>query len=89
MQIAARPHLQGVVMNKKIVAVISAVSLIAGVAIGAEVRDWHEIKAADRHIDEALKEMNYDMGGHAAKAEEMLHNAKREIHEAIESARDR
>ncbi|MBV8666561.1 MAG: hypothetical protein JO269_08770 [Burkholderiaceae bacterium] len=81
-------------MNKKFVAVISAISLIAGVAIGAEVRDWHEIKAADRHIDEALKELNdaraanhYDMGGHAAKAEQLLHDAKHEIHDAIESAK--
>ncbi len=82
-------------MKKSIVAVISALSLVGGVAIGAQVHDWHQIHEADRHIDEALHEMHdaqaanhYDMGGHAAKAEQLLNGAKHELHAAVESAHD-
>jgi len=82
-------------MKKSLVAVISVLSLVGGVAIGAQVHDWHEIHAADKHIDEALHELHdaqsanhYDMGGHAAKSEELLRGAKRELHAAVESAHD-
>jgi hypothetical protein len=82
-------------MKKSLVAVVSALSLIGGVAIGAQVHDWHAIHNADRHIDEALHEMHdaqaangYDMGGHAAHAEQLLRDAKHELHAAVESAHE-
>ncbi len=30
---------------------------------------------------------HYDMAGHGAKAEELLHQAERELHEAVEAAK--
>lgn len=66
----------------------------ANVALAKEVRDWHDLERVHVKINEAIKDMeraqaanHYDMGGHAAKAEELLRNAERELHEAVESAK--
>jgi len=46
------------------------------------------------HVVEAIHEMeraraanHYDMAGHGVKAEELLHGAERELHEAIEASK--
>ena len=58
------------------------------------MRDWHDLEAIHRHVQEAIHEMeraraanHYDMDGHGVKAEEHLRQAERELHEAIESAK--
>jgi hypothetical protein len=83
-------------MSKTIAVAVLAVclSFVAGIAVADRVRDWHDLEAAHNHVLEAIKEMDharaanhYDMAGHGAKAEEMLHGAEHEIHESIEAAR--
>ena len=83
-------------MTKAIAVVILAVclSFVAGIAVADRVRDWRDLKAAHDHVQEAIREMDraraanrYDMAGHGVKAEEHLHAAEHELHEAIESIR--
>ncbi len=83
-------------MTKAIAIAVLAVclSFVAGIAVADRVRDWHDLEAAHNHVLEAIKEMDharaanhYDMAGHGAKAEELLHSAEHEIHESIEAAR--
>jgi hypothetical protein len=78
-----------------VVAVLSAcLSFAAGVAVADRVHDWHDLEGVQKHVREAIHEMDkaraanhYDMAGHGAKAEEHLHAAERELHEAIEAIR--
>lgn len=79
-------------MKKFVVA--SAVALVAGVAFADPVHDWHDLDAVHKHVQESIHEMeraraanHYDMAGHGAKAEELLHQAERELHEAVEASR--
>ena len=83
-------------MKKTIaVAVLSVcLSFVAGVAVADRVRDWHDLDAVHKHVQEAIREMDraraanhYDLAGHGAKAEEHLHAAERELHEAVEAIR--
>jgi len=83
-------------MKKAIaVAVITGcLSFVAGIAVADRVRDWHDLDAAHNHVQEAIHEMDraraanhYDMAGHGAKAEEHLHAAEHELHDAIEAIR--
>jgi hypothetical protein len=74
---------------------------LAGLALGAgavaladRVHDWHDLEAVHGHVVEAIHEMeraraanHYDMAGHGAKAEELLHGAEHELHDAIEAAK--
>ena len=74
---------------------------LAGLALGVgataladRVHDWHDLDKVHNHVMEAIHEMeraraanHYDMAGHGAKAEEHLHMAEHELHEAIEAAR--
>ncbi len=78
----------------KIVPLVASMLLVSGVAYAAEVRDWHDLDKVHRHIEESIKEMeraraanHYDMAGHGAKAEQLLREAERELHEAVESAK--
>ena len=57
----------------------------AGVAV-AQVRDWPDLARAHDHVKAAIDEMNraraanhYDMEGHGARAEQLLHQAEHEI----------
>jgi len=59
-----------------------------------EVHDWKDLEKVHNHVKEAIHEMeraaaanHYDMNGHAKKAEEALHEAEHQLHEAIEAAR--
>ena len=83
-------------MKKAIAAAVvtGCLSFVAGIAIADRVRDWHDLDAAHNHVQEAIHEMDraraanhYDMAGHGVKAEEHLHAAEHELHEAIETIR--
>jgi hypothetical protein len=80
---------------KRVLAVSAlALSFIAGAAVSAQVRDWHDLDAVHKHVIEAIHEMDraraanhYDMEGHGAKAEEHLHAAEHELDLAVQAAR--
>jgi hypothetical protein len=68
-------------------------TLLSGLAL-AEVRDWRDLELVHRHVTQSIREMeraraanHYDMQGHGAKAEQLLREAQRELHEAIEEAK--
>jgi hypothetical protein len=71
-----------------------ALSFVAGAAVSAQVRDWHDLDEVHKHVLEAIREMDharaanhYDMEGHGARAEELLHSAEHELDLAVQSAR--
>jgi len=81
-------------MKKAIAVAALCLSFAAGALSGERVRDWHDLEAVHKHVQEAIHEMeraraanHYDMAGHGVKAEEHLRAAEHELHEAIESAR--
>jgi len=83
-------------MTKTLVVAVLAVclSFAAGMAVADRVHDWHDIDKVHTHVQEAIHELDhareanhYDMAGHGAKAEEHLHAAERELHDAIEAIR--
>ncbi len=78
----------------KIVLIAAALSLVTCFAYAAEVRDWQDLDKAHKHIQESIQEMeraraanHYDMQGHGAKAEKLLREALKELHEAVEAAK--
>ena len=79
---------------KKILTIVMALTLATGAAYAAKVHDWHDLDKVHTHVQEAINEMNraraanhYDMDGHGAKAEELLHQAERELAAAVESSK--
>ena len=77
----------------KIVPIVAALLLVTGYASAAEVRDWRDLDKVHKHIQESIKEMeraraanHYDMQGHGERAEQLLRQAERELHEAVEAA---
>ncbi len=71
-----------------------ALSFIAGAALSAQVRDWHDLDEVHKHVQEAIHEMDraraanhYDMDGHGIRAEEHLHAAEHELDLAVQAAR--
>jgi len=82
-------------MNKLLlVLVFAGAFLVSGLTFAEPVRDWHALEQVHKHIQKAIHEMerasaanNYDMKGHARKAEQLLRDADHELHEAIESAK--
>jgi hypothetical protein len=79
---------------KKILIAASALTLVSGLAL-AQVRDWHDLERVHKHITESIHEMeraraanHYDMQGHGARAEQLLRDAEKELHEAIEAAKE-
>jgi hypothetical protein len=83
-------------MRKTItVAVVSiCLSFVVGIAVADRVRDWHDLEAVHKHVEESIHELDharaanhYDMAGHGAKAEEHLRAAEHELHDAIEAIR--
>ena len=82
-------------MKKILLFTVTGLSLAAGsAALADRVRDWRDLDKVHNHVLESIHEMeraraanHYDMGGHGAKAEELLRQAEHELHEAIESAR--
>lgn len=81
-------------MRKALAVSALAMSFVAGAALSAQVRDWHDLDAVHKHVTEAIHEMeharsanHYDMEGHGARAEEHLRAAERELGLAIDAAR--
>jgi len=82
-------------MKHSLVLGLACLSLGAGaVAVADRVHDWRDLDAVHNHVVEAIHELeraraanHYDMAGHGAKAEELLHGAEHELHEAIEASR--
>jgi hypothetical protein len=82
-------------MKKTLLVALAGLSLGAGTVVFAQrVHDWHDLDRVHNHVLEAIHEMeraraanHYDMNGHGAKAEDLLHQAEHELHEAIEAAR--
>jgi hypothetical protein len=71
-----------------------ALSFVAGAAVSAQVRDWHDLDGVHQHVIEAIHEMDraraanhYDMDGHGAKAEDHLRAAEHELDLAVQAAR--
>jgi hypothetical protein len=85
--------LKGATMKTSLLAV-SLLTFAAGAAVADKVRDWHDLDKVHAHVLESIHEMeraraanHYDMAGHGAKAEELLRQTERELHEAVEAAR--
>ena len=82
-------------MKKLLLVAVSGLSLAAGViALADPVRDWHDLEKVHNHVVEAINEMNraraanhYDMQGHGAKAEQLLRETEKELHQAVEAAK--
>jgi hypothetical protein len=79
---------------KTVLFAIAATALLSGTALADPVRDWHDLDKVHAHVQEAIHEMeraraanHYDMAGHGAKAEDLLRQAERELHEAVEAAK--
>jgi hypothetical protein len=76
---------------------ILGVTLLAfgtGAAFADKVRDWHDLEKVHTHVLESIHEMeraraanHYDMAGHGAKAEQLLRDTEKELHEAVEAAK--
>ena len=80
-------------MNRLLIAA-SVLTLASGLAL-AQVRDWHDLERVHKHLVESIQEMeraraanHYDMQGHGLKAEQLLRDAEKELHEAIEAAKE-
>ena len=65
-----------------------------GSAYAKQVRDWHDLDAVHKHVQQAINEMNraraanhYDMSGHGTNAEAALHTAEQELAAAIQAAK--
>ena len=78
----------------KIILAAAALTLFVGVANAAEVKDWRDLEKVHHQLQESIKEMeraraanHYDMAGHGAKAEQMMRDAEKELHEAVEAAK--
>ena len=86
-------------MKKKLQVGITGIALLlAGSAIAQRVNPGRHpnLSAAQNHIGMALQKMSaaqqaneFDMGGHAAKAKQLLEEADREIKEAAVTANHR
>jgi Spy/CpxP family protein refolding chaperone len=79
---------------KKLLIAASAASLFAAGYAAAAVHDWHDLERVHKHIVESIHELeraraanHYDMQGHGARAEQLLRDAEKELHEAVEAAK--
>ncbi len=72
---------------------LGAATVVAGTAYAGPEAGHPNIIAAREHAQAAIEKMKaaqaaneYDMGGHAAKAEKLLHEAEQEMKMAAEAA---
>ena len=79
-------------MKKLLLAIAVSLSFVSGLVYAETMRDIRDLREAHEHIKESIREMervrtanHYDVGGHAAKAEEHLRKAERELNEAVEA----
>ena len=82
-------------MRKALLLIIGICCFFAGVALAVPVHDWRDLHAVHIKVQQCIKDMeraraanHYDMGGHGARAEELLRQVEHELHEAVESARN-
>jgi hypothetical protein len=80
-------------VNRLVIAA-SVLTLASGLAL-AQVRDWRDLERVHKHIVESIHELeraraanHYDMQGHGVKAEQLLRDAEKELHEAVEAAKE-
>src|SRR5581483_2510537 len=85
---------EGKSMKTVLLAAVAAFTFVAGIAVADAVRDWHDLDKVHDHVVEAIHELDraraanhYDMAGHGAKAEQLLHEAEHELHEAVEASK--
>ena len=69
------------------------VAFASGAYTMAQVRDWHDVEKVHQHVIEAMHELEhlqqangYNMGGHAARADQLLHQAEHELDVAVQYA---
>jgi hypothetical protein len=81
-------------MKKAISVALLCLSFVAGAAFAERVHDWRDLEEVHGHVKQAITEMeraraanHYDMAGHGAKAEELLRDAERELHQAVEASK--
>jgi hypothetical protein len=81
-------------MKKLSLFILAGLFVASSSAFAEKVKDWKDLDKVHKHVQEALKEMDraraanhYDMDGHGAKAEEALHNAEKELSDAVASAK--
>jgi len=81
-------------MRRFLLAASLLTSFAAGIALAAPVHDWKDLNAVHQKILQCIKDMeraraanHYDMAGHGAKAEDLLRQAERELHQAVEAAK--
>jgi hypothetical protein len=77
-------------MKKLSLALVVAVAFASGAITMAQVHDWHDLDHVHQHVIAALRDMeqaqaanHYDMGGHAAKAEQFLRQSEHELDAAV------
>ena len=80
-------------MKKSLLVLIAGIAMLVAVAV-AQVKDWHDLDGVHEHVKEAINEMqrareanHYDMEGHGAKAEQLLHQAEHELQLSIDAAK--
>jgi hypothetical protein len=85
---------KGIPLKKLLLSAAAALLLVTGYAFAEKVHDWRDLDAVHNHVQEAIHEMDharaanhYDMDGHGAKAEALLHDAERELNAAVESSK--
>jgi hypothetical protein len=78
----------------KIILTAMALTLFTGIAGAADINDWRDLDKVHSQIQSSIKEMeraraanHYDMAGHGAKAEQLLREAQKELHQAIDAAK--
>lgn len=78
----------------KIIQAAAVLALLSGIANAADLNDWRDLDKVQHQIQSSIREMeraraanHYDMAGHGAKAEQLLRDAEKELHQAIEAAK--
>jgi hypothetical protein len=87
--------MQGNMMKKTLFIAVASLSLGTSViALADKIHDWEDLDKVHSHVLEAIREMehasaanHYDMDGHGKKAEQLLRDAEKELHSAVESAK--
>lgn len=74
-------------------ALAMAVAFASGALVMAQVHDWHDVDKVHHHVIDAMHELEhlqqangYNMGGHAAAADQFLHQAEHELDMAVQYA---
>ena len=79
-------------MKKIIVPVSIALSIFAAGALARDVHDWQDLHKVHVKLQQSIHDMeraqaanHYDMGGHAAKAIDLMRQAEQELSQAVEA----